>query len=177
VNEGPLLVTDRLELWLPRPSDLPELIELFEPEKMRVHLGPMLPDAKGQFARLLRTAGSWSLYGYGGFVVRLRGENAMIGNCGMFHSWRGFGNGMDDVPEAGWTTAVEHWGKGIAGEAMHAALAWFDEAHGPRRIACMIEDGNTASHRLARSLGFDAYGRQTLDEDGAEVVLYERLPG
>jgi RimJ/RimL family protein N-acetyltransferase len=59
---------------------------------------------------------------------------------------------------------------------MEAALGWFDAAHGPRRIAGMIEEDNAASHRLARKLGFDAYERHTLEEDGAQVVLYERLP-
>jgi RimJ/RimL family protein N-acetyltransferase len=175
-QDAPVLVTERLELWRPRVGDLPGLIALMEPEEIRTYLGPMLPDASSLFARLLRGAGSWSLYGYGGFTVRLIGDDAIIGNCGVFHSWRGFGQGLDDVPEAGWIVAFDHWGKGVAGEAMHAALSWFDATHGRRRIACMIEDDNTASHRLAKKLGFDAYGRQTLKDDGAEVVLYERLP-
>jgi RimJ/RimL family protein N-acetyltransferase len=174
---GPLLTTDRLELRRPQPGDLPGLVALMAPEALRAHLGPTPPDAEGQFGRLLRNAGSWSLYGYGTFIVRLRGDPRIIGNCGMFHGWRGFGQGLDDVPEAGWIVALDHWRSGIAAEAMEAALGWFDAAHGPRRIACMIEEDNTASHRLARKLGFDAYGRQTLVEDGAEVVLYERIPG
>ncbi len=172
---GPVLVTERLELWRPQPGDLAGLMAMVEPEDVRRYLGRTAPDAAGQFARLLRNAGSWSLYGYGNFAVRFAGDDTIIASCGVFHSVRGFGQGLDDVPEAGWIVGQDHWRKGIAGEAMCAVLAWFDATHGPRRIACMIEDANAASHKLAKTLGFDAYGRQTLAEDGAEVVLYERL--
>jgi RimJ/RimL family protein N-acetyltransferase len=175
VSASPILTTDRLELWRPQASDLTGLMAMMQPPELRRHLGRMAPDAQNQFARLLRNAGSWSLYGYGTFVVRLRGLPEIIGGCGVFHSWRGFGNGMDDVAEAGWIIAIEQWGKGIAEEAMRATLDWFDRTHGPKRIACMIEDGNTASQRVAAKLGFIEYGRQILPEDGAEVFLYERL--
>jgi RimJ/RimL family protein N-acetyltransferase len=92
----------------------------------------------------------------------------------VFHSWRGFGQGMDDVPEAGWIIHRDHWGQGLAREAMRAILAWFDKAHGPRRIAAMIEESNTASQKVAAALGFLAYARQTFE--GSPLVLYERLP-
>ena len=58
---------------------------------------------------------------------------------------------------------------------MRAILAWFDQTHGPRRIAAMIEEDNTASHKVAAALGFLGYGRQTFE--GSPLVLYERLPG
>jgi RimJ/RimL family protein N-acetyltransferase len=176
VSGAPLIATERLELWVPQPGDLTGLVELMAPESVRVHLGSTPHDAAGQFGRLLRNAGSWSLYGYGTFVVRLRGDPRIVGNCGVFRGWRGFGKGMDDVPEAGWTVAMDLWRRGIAAEAMEAALGWFDAAHGPRRIACMIEDGNAPSHRLARKLGFSVYDHHALDGGATGVVLYERLP-
>jgi hypothetical protein len=40
-------------------------------------------------------------------------------------------------------------------------------------VACMIEQGHSASDRLARTLGFVPYGRHEA-EDGAVLVLYER---
>ena len=172
--EGPLLRTGRLELWRPVPGDLAGLVELIAAEETRRFLGAAQPNARGQFERLLRNGGSWSFYGYGSFMVRLAGEPEIVGSCGVFHSLRGFDHGMDDVPEAGWIVHKDHWGKGIAREAMRAALVWFDAAHGPKRIACMIEEGNAASARVALSLGFMRYAEQ--DFDGSPVVLYERLP-
>lgn len=170
----PLLRTERLDLWLPGQGDLQGLIELIAADETRRFLGPAQPDAKGQFERLMRNAGGWSLYGYGSFYVRLRGRDEIVGNCGIFHSWRGFGQGMDGVPEAGWIIRHDHWGQGIAGEAMRGILTWFDAHHGPRRIAAMIEEANTVSLKVAETLGFTAYGRQ--EYEGAQLILYERMP-
>ena len=171
----PLLQTDRLELWLPQRDDSAGLVALIADEDTRRFLGPAKATMSVQFEKLLKNAGCWALYGYGTFHVRPRGEDTIIASCGVFHSWRGFGQGMDDVPEAGWIVRRDRWGQGIASEAMRAALAWFDTAHGPRRVAAMIEDGNVASQALAAMLGFIEYARQ--DFEGSPLRLYERLPG
>jgi RimJ/RimL family protein N-acetyltransferase len=171
-----VLTTERLELSPPAVGDLDGLIQLVADEETRRFLGPTAPNAKSQADRLLRNAGSWALYGYGAFMVRPRGEAQIIGNCGIFHSWRGFGQGMDDVPEAGWIIHRDAWGQGIAGEAMRAVLDWFDAAHGRRRVACMIEEGNAASERMAAKLGFVRYGRQESEEGEGAINLFERLP-
>jgi RimJ/RimL family protein N-acetyltransferase len=172
---GPVLRTERLELWRPQLGDLPGLVELVAAEETRLFLGPAQANAAGQFERLLRNAGGWALYGYGTFMVRLPGQEAIIGSCGVFHAWRGFGKGLDDEPEAGWIIRYDHWGKGIAKEAMRAIFTWFDAAHGRRRIAAMIEEGNAASQKVAGALGFTEYGRHEFE--GSPLVLYERLPG
>jgi Acetyltransferases, including N-acetylases of ribosomal proteins len=177
MTTSPLLTTERFGLWQPAATDLADLVHLLEGEEMIRYLGPARPTALSQFDRLLRNAGSWSLYGYGVFYVRPHGSREIIASCGVFHSWRGFGKGMDDEPEAGWIVRQDWWGKGVAGEAMCAVLPWFDEAHGPRRIACMIEDGNDASVRLADKLGFSPCGNHVAeDDDRALLNLFERLP-
>ena len=174
---GPFLSTERLELWQPRPGDLAGLLDLTMDEESRRFLGNQAPTETDSFARLLRNAGSWSLWGYGTFMVRLKGQGRIIGNCGIFHSHRGFGpaQGMDGVAEAGWIIHRDHWGQGIAREAMAAALEWFDATQGAQRIACMIEQGHTVSDRLAQRLDFVPYGRQE-NEPGRALILYERLP-
>jgi RimJ/RimL family protein N-acetyltransferase len=170
-----MLLTERLELWRPEVGDMLEMHRLADNEEAQRFLGPE-PDCEADsFARLMRNAGSWDLYGYGTFMLRARGQDRIIGGCGVFHSWRGFGRGMDDVPEAGWIVERDQWGQGLAGEAMRAILAWFDQAHGPRRITCMIEQGHQVSDRLAQSLGFRAYARHHLDDGGGPLIFYERL--
>lgn len=175
MTAAPLLSTDRLDLWQPRAADLDGLVALIDDPAMTRFLGPARATAHSQFDRLLRNAGSWSLYGYGVFMVRPRGAAELIGSCGIFHTRRGFPaeQGMEDVPEAGWIVRRDWWGQGIAQEAMMAACHWFDAAHGPRRVVCMIERGNAASVAVATRLGFRPYGRQD-SEDGAKLVLYER---
>jgi RimJ/RimL family protein N-acetyltransferase len=174
---GIVITTDRLELRPPVVGDLPGLIDLVAHEETRRFLGPIVPDAKSQAERLLRNAGSWALYGYGTFIVRRHGGEQIIGSCGIFQSWRGFGQGMDDVAEAGWIIHRDAWGQGVAGEAMRAVIDWFDTAHGPHRIACMIEDGNSASERVAARFGFIRYGRHEPNDGQTPLNLYERLPG
>ncbi len=170
---APLLVTERLELWQPCASDLPDLLALIEDEETRRFLGGRPASMQDVFERLHRNAGSWALHGYGTFLVRARGEGRIIGNCGVFRSWRGI-TGLDDVPEAGWIVHRDWWGKGVAGEVMRAVLAWFDQTHGSQRIGCMIEEGNAASERLAAALGFVEYGRHQPDGEARALVLYER---
>lgn len=78
----------------------------------------------------MRNAGSWYLCGYGALMLRLRGRQEVIGNCGGFHIFRALGDDFDDNPEAGWIVAAGYAGLGLASEAMRAALAWFDRKHG-----------------------------------------------
>jgi len=136
------------------------------------YLGPMSTRAD-HFTRFQRGGGSWFLHGYGSFMVRLRGSSEVIGNCGVFHSYRGLGEDFDDMPEAGWILAESAVGKGIGFEAMSAALKWFDETYRPRGVVCMIEPGNAPSFALAERLGFRPTRRAALP-DGAAVQLLRR---
>jgi RimJ/RimL family protein N-acetyltransferase len=170
-----MLTTERLELWQPQAGDLADLFDLTFAEDTRRFLGSFVPSEMDAFNRLLRNAGSWALHGYGIFMVRLKDQPRIVATCGVFRSHRGFGagQGMDNVAEAGWIVHRDHWGQGIAREAMEAALAWFDATHGLQRVACMIEEGHAVSDRLARRLGFARYGLQE-SEQAAPVILYQR---
>lgn len=172
---GPLLRTERLELWVPRKEDLPGLQALTASPEMRRFLVPAPPSAMDSAHRLLRGAGSWLLYGYGPFSVRLPGEERIIGTCGVFHSWRGFGKGLDDTPEAGWSVHTDFWGQGLAREAMETVLPWFDATHGHQRVAAMIQRGHVASEHVAAALGFVAYDSHRASDEDAELVLYQRV--
>ena len=107
---APLLTTTRLELWQPQVGDLADLYALTLDDETRCFLGSFAPSEMDAFARLHRNAGSWALHGYGTFMVRMRGSERIIANCGVFRSHRGFGAalGLDDVPEAGWIVHKDH---------------------------------------------------------------------
>ena len=172
-QNGPVLVTERLELWQPQVDDRAGLRALIEPGEVRRFLGGMEPDDHDVFMRLLRNAGSWSLYGYGTFVVRERGKADIVGSCGVFHSWRGFGRGLDDIAEAGWIVGKGAWGKGYAQEAMQAALTWFEREHGAQPTLCMIEQGHRASEAVAVKLGYVAFDR-VAEKDERPLIVYRR---
>ena len=174
VKDAPHLLTERLDLRLPVPADFPAIMAIVDHAETARFLGPR-SGAPDHFMRFCRGAGSWLLYGYGMFTVRLRGSEEVIGNCGIFHSWRAIGEDFDDTPEAGWILRHDQVGRGIGREAMSAALAWFDAEHGPRRVVCMIATENAASLRLAGNLGFTPM-RDTELPDGETVTLFERTP-
>lgn len=168
----PFLTTERLELWQPRAGDLQAMYEVVTHPSTGRFLGPV--SALHEHAtRFTRGAGSWFLYGYGPLMLRLRGQDAVIGNCGVFHTFRGLGDDFDDHPEAGWIIAADHVGQGLGREAMEAVLDWFEREHGRRRIVCMIAVENEASLKLAVRLGFIAF-RQAELHDGDSVQLLER---
>jgi RimJ/RimL family protein N-acetyltransferase len=176
VRDSPLLTTERFDLWQPRgPGDLDGLCRLTADEETRRYLSTVPPTWQGQWERLMRTAGSWSLYGYGVFYVRPHGSDEIIGSLGVFHSWRGLEPRMDDQPEGGWIVRKDWWGQGVAMEVMRQVMAWFDATHGPRRIVAMIERGNVGSERVAARLGFAVYTEIT-DPEAAVIDVYERLP-
>jgi RimJ/RimL family protein N-acetyltransferase len=170
----PLLVTQRLELWVPARDDIEAMYAIVTDPATRRFLPPTQTRAD-HFERFGRNAGSWLLYGYGSFTLRERGGGP-IGNAGVFHTIRGLGADFDDQPEAGWILRADKVGQGLAREAMEAVLAWFDREHGPRRVVCMIAPGNAPSLALAGRLGFAAI-RDAQLPDGAPVRLFERLPG
>lgn len=169
---APHLLTKRLDLRLPVAGDLTAMGAIVAHPATGRHLRPIF-DFADHFMRFSCNAGSWLLHGYGTFMVRLRGSEDLIGNCGVFHSWRGLDKDFDDMPEAAWILRHDQVGRGIASEAMTAVLAWFDRAHGPRRIVCMIAAENEPSMRLAGKLGF-ACMREAERPDGDAVRLFER---
>lgn len=174
MNNPPHLQTERLDLRLPVAADLAAMARIVAHPETGRYLGRAF-DPADHFMRFTRNAGSWLLYGYGSFIVRPRDSEEVIGNCGVFHSWRGLGEDFDDTPEAGWILRHDQVGRGIGREAMAAALGWFDRVHGPRRVVCMITIGNEPSLRLAERHGF-APLRETVLPDGDAVRLFERLP-
>lgn len=174
MSAEPVVTTGRFGLWRPRVGDLDAMCRLIADEETRRYLGPADPRPPAQWERLVRNAGSWSLYGYGVFYVRPHGSEEIVASCGVFHSWRGLDPRMDDQPEAGWVVRRDWCGQGVAGEAMTAALDWFAAAHGPARVVAMIERGNLGSERLAARLGFRAFG-EVVEAEGTVLDLYERV--
>lgn len=171
----PVIETARLTLSEPGREDYVLLRDLVADPEVHCFLGPRPEDpTTDMFSRALRAAGSWHFYGYGLFLAHEKATGSFVGQLGVFHSMRGFGKGMDDVVEAGWIVAREHWGKGYAREAMEAALDWARQVHGIERVACMIERGNNASVALAGRLGFARYDEHEIDE-GIVVDLFERI--
>jgi RimJ/RimL family protein N-acetyltransferase len=105
--------------------------------------------------RLLANAGTWALLGYGSWVVEQRSDGAYLGQVGFLHAMREMQPpfGADEV-EAGWALAPAVHGRGIASEAVGAALEWADARLPGRPIVCIISPDNAPSLKVASKFGF-----------------------
>lgn len=167
-----MLETARLRLRAPTVDDFERIHALTDSDAMRVYLGREPPTREDSFARLLRSAGCFHLFGWGTFMVESKADGAFVGSCGLFRAMRGLGPDFDPYPEAGWVIAQAFWGQGHASEAMAAILDWYDQVHGDQPVVAIISPGNLPSERVADKLGFRPIGLATYKGD--EIMRYSR---
>ncbi|KVK54645.1 acetyltransferase [Agrobacterium deltaense] len=136
-----------------------------------VSIAPLDPELA--FARLLRFLGHWSAFGFGPFVVEELATGRIVGEVGFAHMRRGNGEDFDGVPEAMWKIDGALVGKGVATEAVEAALRWFDDRGISQRTVCMINPLNSPSLAIAARFGFRPF-RDTAFRD-SPVRLFERI--
>jgi RimJ/RimL family protein N-acetyltransferase len=86
-----------------------------------------------------------------------KATDQLIGMGGLSYFGRGIAE-LEGGPEAGWAFDADHWGGGLATEAMAAVLAWADAHLDVRDVRCIIEPGHGASERVAAKLGFALIG-------------------
>ncbi len=165
------LETDRLILRPHREEDLSAYERLWLPPARGPAFTPVL-DLEGAWARLLRLVGHRAVFGFAPWLAWERSSGRLVGEVGLARFHRGLGADFDDVPEAMWILAPEARGRGLAGEAMGAALADADRRRISARCVCMIDPDNAVSMRLAAALGFRPY-REALRHDRG-IVLFER---
>lgn len=123
------------------------------------------------FSRLLRYAGHWELLDYGYWVIEDRETGRFIGEAGFADYRREITPSMDGMPELGWALVPSAHGKGLATEAVSAAIAWGREHFGAgRTIACIVSPENVASVRVAEKAGFTL--KTTTQYLGSAVLMY-----
>ncbi|MEM6896261.1 MAG: GNAT family N-acetyltransferase [Pseudomonadota bacterium] len=96
--------------------------------------------------RFMAMAGQWALRGYGRYAVADKTGGEAFGHVGIMHV-------EDDAePEMTWTLwDPAQTGNGYATEAAKPAMAAWLKSHG--HVVAHIENGNTASQRVAERLG------------------------
>src|SRR5690606_13128995 len=102
----------------------------------------------------LRQSGMWAMMGFGFFVVEDRATGAFLGEAGFQERLREIEPSIEGTLECGWALTPAAHGRGIATEAMAAALAWADAAFPDARYSALIDARNAASMRVAEKLGF-----------------------
>jgi ribosomal-protein-alanine N-acetyltransferase len=161
----PLLSTERLLLRDFTDDDAADILRFRgDPEVQKYNTDPMRDTAEAR--GLIRTMHAW-------FVTRqaiqwgitLRDEGRVIGICGIHDISRRHRRAY-----VGYDLTREHWGRGLASEAMRAVVQFGFERLDLNRLEAITVAENTRSIRLLERLGFQLEGvrrEYSLEEDGA----------
>lgn len=140
-----MIVTDRLILRRARMDDLADVhAMLSRPEAMRYWSTPeheTLEESRKWLAGMVAGAP-----GEDDFLIERQGR--VIGKAG---AW--------SLPEVGFLLHPDHWGKGLAHEAMVAVITHLFATHDVQELTAEADPRNVASLRLLRRLGFVETGR------------------
>jgi ribosomal-protein-alanine N-acetyltransferase len=154
------LETERFTLRPIVTADQPALESLWaDPQVMRFLPTGQPRDREAVQALLAYLIDHWQVHGFGVWAVRLKGQEDLIGYCGLqyVHAEPGgidpeIARGMHEV-ELLYGIASAYWGKGYGREAARAAFRFgFETLHIPRIVAAIHPD-NLASRRILESLG------------------------
>ena len=161
----PQLTTERLHLRCFKPVDFDAYAEMMANPDVVRYLGAGVPlsraDAWRQMAMLM---GHWVLRGYGVWAVEERATGRFLGRIGCMNQ-EGF-----PAFEIAYTLGPWAWGNGYAREGAAAALTFARDVLLRSEITSIIRPANTASIRVATSLG--AVPGETVEFFGAPSVLY-----
>jgi len=169
----PELETPRLKLRKHGLGDLEECRAMWADPVVTRFIGGKPSSPQQTWARLLGYAGHWALLRFGYWAVQEKATGAFAGEVGFADFKRDIAPSMRDCPELGWAFATRVHGKGIATEAVRAALAWGDEHLDAPRTVCLIDPGNAASIRVAEKCGYSIFERSTF---GGNPILFLARP-
>ncbi|HJQ98867.1 MAG TPA: GNAT family N-acetyltransferase [Candidatus Polarisedimenticolaceae bacterium] len=156
MTEFPRLETARLVLRALSEPDAPALFEVFsDPQVMLYWSRPPMASVEEAVALVrdievgfrTRTLLQWG--------ITLKGANAVIGTCTLYrwdHAHR--------RAELGYVLRRDHWGRGLATEAVSAVLDFAFGEMGLHRVGADTDPRNSASARLLERLGFQREGLQ-----------------
>lgn len=131
------------------------------------------PSTKSEsWSRLIRYIGHWQALNFGYWVVENKSDEIFLGEVGFANHMRDLNPPKTDVPEIGWVLASHAHGRGIATEAVAAALVWGDAKLRSDRTFCMFDPDHTASQNVAKKNGYYEIG--IADYLGNSALIMER---
>jgi RimJ/RimL family protein N-acetyltransferase len=171
MGDAPIITTQRMTLTGHRADDLDALAAMWADERVYAMIGGQPRSREEVWIRLLRSIGTWTLFGYGAWVLRDRDAGTILGEIGLMEARRVIDPPLD-APELGWTLTGAAQGRGFAHEALVAILDWAD-GHRIARTQCIIDPGNAPSIRLAEHVGYRWTDERTYHD--RPIGVYERI--
>jgi ribosomal-protein-alanine N-acetyltransferase len=165
----PLFETERLRCRRWRPEDLDTLYAVYSDREAMRWVGDGEPITLSECEEWFKvTEANYAKRGYGMFALESRLSKAVIGFCGLVHP------GGQAEPEVKYAFLREHWGAGLASEAVPALLAYAATHHHLVRIIATVAPENLASQRVLSKAGMRlAHPRE--NSDGSLTNVYEWL--
>lgn len=150
----PVLETERLRMRGHDIRDFEASASMWADERV-VRFITRKPSTRAQaWSRLLLYMGHWQAVSYGYWVVEDRETGAFLGEVGFADFKREITPPLDGIPEAGWALVPEAHGRGIATEAVMAALQWADHHIAGSHTVCLFDPEHEASLRVAEKAGY-----------------------
>lgn len=161
----PVIETDRLLLRMFDEKDLEAAYRLFNDSDVQKYLSPKNRRTREQLCVLLKNVVRyWSGKGFGLWCVTEKHIGEMIGYCGF----QNFEN-TENV-EIVFGYLKEHWGKGVATEALKACLDYGIETLSFEKIFAVTNPENIGSIRVLEKSGMSFLERDLHYE--METVIY-----
>jgi RimJ/RimL family protein N-acetyltransferase len=172
-RSAPTIETERLTLRAWTKADREAYFSILQEPAVHRHFGPEPMGMEECWRRLVASAGSWPINGFGGWAVERRSDRKLIGMAALFTAWRDLAPQFGDEPEMGWIFATEAHGQGLAREACDAVLGWAEASLPSTQIWAIIAPANEPSIKLAQRLGFEPHNETTY-QDEPTLVLRRR---
>ncbi|MCB4770354.1 GNAT family N-acetyltransferase [Ancylobacter sp. Lp-2] len=174
--EIPTLFTPRLKLRGYRLDEFEAYAAMWSEPSVVRFIGGMPLAREVAWSRFLRQIGLWHHLGFGFFAVEERATGAFIGEAGFHDLKRAITPSLEGTMEAGWALVGAAQGRGLAQEAMTAALDWAARHGSGDRITCMIHPDHAASLNVAGKLGFSTFGKGVYQGHPMTLLERPRLP-
>ena len=146
----PIIETSRLLLREVTNEDAPDMLRYLSDNDVVKHMGlepfQSVEDALDEI--------SWyqSIYKDGSGIrwgITLKDSGKVIGSCGFLNR-----NSKHFRTEIGFELSKQHWGKGIASEALEAVIKFGFDHYSFERIEALIVPANVPSQKLVERQGF-----------------------
>jgi len=173
----PRLQGKRVCLRAPAAGDADALFALFaDPEVMRYWSRPPMTaraEAEGLIGEILDGFSQRTIFNW---MVVSRQDDALIGTCALFRV-----DMRHRRAEIGYSLQRDHWGRGLAAEAVSLMLDWAFRTLALHRIEADIDPRNEGSRKLLERLGFVSEGvlreRYFVGEEISDTELFGLLAG
>ncbi len=168
----PEILTPRLRLRGHLLADFDDFAQMQGDPLVMQHITGVALSRDDAWQKFSRSPGHWSLRGFGYWIICDRHSGSFIGETGFANFERSIEPSLTPFLEAGWVLSRGAHGRGLATEAVSAALQWADTNYPDNPAVCMIDPVNAASVAVADKCGFKPWTKT--DYKGTEVQLYRR---